>query len=64
MYYLLLVGNLQLGLAGEHDREVVTDLLRTSILPPSCLHYSGKQPVVELAALGPEALITQRFCAA
>ena len=48
-----LVRDLQLGLAGEHDREVITDLLRTPVLPQPLLHGRGQEPVIELARFGP-----------
>ncbi|WP_146070982.1 hypothetical protein [Cryobacterium sp. Y57] len=40
---------LQFVLAGERDCEIVTDLLRTPVLPSAFLNDSGKLPVIELA---------------
>ena len=47
------MGYLQFILAGEHGCEVVTDLLRTPVLPQSFLNDSGELPVIELAGFGP-----------
>ncbi len=47
-----LVEYLQFVLAGEHDCQVVTDLLRTPVLPQAFLNDSGKLPIIELAEFG------------